>query len=154
MSLNQRYLTVTYPKMVLSDDRYHRLSQASGLYIRGRDGRKYQRYVNDYFDTSGKALRKRARALFISICYASLLLNEYVFFDFKTMTPAELKDLHQDIEEMGKELMTLMSSSEDLWDVFREALSGEFYQYWRSPWVAIYAMLISLKSQMGILWFV
>lgn len=149
MSLNQRYLTVTYPKMVLSDDRYHRLGQASGLYIRGKDARKYQRYVNDYFDTSGKALKKRARALFISICYASLLLNEYVLFDFKTMTAAELLDLHQNIEEMGKELLSLMATSEDLWDVLRESLQGEFYLYWRSPWIAVYAMLISLKSQQG-----
>ncbi|MEK2645295.1 HD domain-containing phosphohydrolase [Bdellovibrio sp. BCCA] len=149
LELNQRYLAVVYSNTVLSDDRFARLGRAEGLFIQMKDSEKYLQYINNYYDTSGAALKKRARALFLAVCFYSLHLNENILFDFKASGESVAVEAYQNLKKVGEELFTIMRSEENLWDVFREAVDSELSSYWRSPWIATYAALMSIKSGQG-----
>ncbi|WII70826.1 hypothetical protein QJS83_10175 [Bdellovibrio sp. 22V] len=149
LELNQRYLAVLFSNTVLSDEKFSRIEKASGLYIQIKDSEKYLQYINSYYDTSGKALRKRARALFLCVIYYSLRLNEILLFDFKTSKDDEVSAAYEGLKKVAEELFQIMRGEENLWDTFREAVSDEFTIFWRSPWIATYAALMSLKSGQG-----
>lgn len=149
LALNQRYLAVVYSNTVLSDERFSRLGQAEGLFIQMRDSEKYLQYINNYFDTSGAGLKKRARALFLSVYFYSLHLNENLLFDFKPASDEHVAEIYGKLRKVAEELFEIMRSEENLWDVFREAVDGEFTEFWRSPWIAVYGALMSIKSGQG-----
>lgn len=149
LSLNQRYLPVIHSNTVLSDERSQRLSRTEGLYIQIKDIDGYLQYIATYYDTSGAALKKRARALFLSLCYKSVYLNESLLFDFKMPAESHLAAIYADIKKTASELFEIMKTDENLWDIFREALDGDFWELWRSPWIAVYGSLMSLKSGVG-----
>lgn len=147
--LNQRYLAVVYSNTVLSDDRFSRLGNADGLFIQMKDSEKYLQYINNYFDTSGAGLKKRARALFLSVYFYSLHLNESILFDFKSASDEHVAETYVKLRKIAEELFEIMRSEENLWDVFREAVNGDFTAFWRSPWIAVYGALMSIKSGQG-----
>lgn len=149
LSLNQRYLAVAYSASVLSDGRYQRVSKAENTYIANKDSEKYLRYISTYYDTSGNGLKKRARALFLALCSEGLLLNDIILFDFKSVTAEEVQSRYESLNQIVQELVQIMESEENLWDLFREAISGSFYELWRAPWIAVYGALISKKSGQG-----
>ncbi len=149
LSLNQRYLAVVYSNMVLSDERFARLGQAEGLFIRGKDSEKYCEYIYTYYDTSGAGLKKRARALFLTLYAQSLQLNETLLFDYKTEDEQKISELFAKLRKTAEDLFAVLKGEENLWDVFREALSGDFTLYWRAPWIAVYAALMAIKSGQG-----
>ncbi|UXR63726.1 hypothetical protein EZJ49_11655 [Bdellovibrio bacteriovorus] len=149
LSLNQRYVAVTHSKSVLSDDRYQRVSAAGGVYILQKDSDKYAQYVANYYDTSGKGMRMRARAQFLVLYQASLSLNEILLFDFKSSSQESFAQAYESLQKAGEELLKVFESAEELWDLFRESLTGDFYCLWRAPWIAVYAALISKRSGQG-----
>lgn len=149
LSLNQRYLAVVYSNTVLSDERFARLTKTEGLYVQLKDAEKYLEYIRTYFDTSGVGLKKRARALFLAIYYYSLHLNESLLFDFKSTSEFQANQIYTNLQKVGTELIEILKSDSNLWDVFREAQSSDFELFWRAPWVAIYGALISVKSGQG-----
>lgn len=149
MPLNQRYVAVTHSNSVLSDDRYQRVSAATEIYIQKKDSDKYAQYVVSYYDTSGKGMRMRARAQFLALYQASLQLNEILLFDFKSSSQDDFVKAYETLSSAGAELLKLLESEEVLWDIFREAASGDFYQLWRAPWIAAYGALIAKRSGQG-----
>lgn len=149
LPLNQRYLAVIHGNAVLTETRVQRLEQHKELFIRVGDSPKYYQYINGYYDSSGNALRKKARALFLAVYHYSLALNENILFDFKSAPDAEVEALYAGLLDVTKVLFEIMKSKEDLWEIFREAHDNEIAPYWRAPWIAIYATLIGIKSGLG-----
>lgn len=149
LPLNQRYVAVTHSNSVLSDERYQRVSTAAGIYIQKKDSEKYAQYVTTYYDTSGKGMRMRARAQFLALYQASLQLNEILLFDFKSSSQEDFVKAYETLQKAGEELLKLFESEEGLWDIFREATEGEFYQLWRAPWIAVYGALMAKRSGHG-----
>lgn len=147
--LNQRYVAVTHSNSVLSDDRYQRVSAADGVFILQKDSERYSQYIASYYDTSGKGMRMRARAQFLALYQASLQLNEILLFDFKSSSQESFVAAYESLQSAGEELLKTFEGQEDLWDLFRESLSGDFYRLWRAPWIAAYAALISKRSGQG-----
>ncbi|AFY01428.1 HD domain-containing phosphohydrolase [Bdellovibrio bacteriovorus] len=149
MPLNQRYLAVVYSNSVLSDERFQRVGKADNTFIQNRDSEKYLDYITNYYDTSGHGLKKRARALFLSLCHGALYLNEILLFDFKSPGPGTFRSRYEALLKTASDLLQLLGTEEDLWDLFREVLEGEFYEIWRAPWIAVYGAIISRKSGQG-----
>lgn len=149
LNLNQRYLAVVYSNTTLSDERFARLTKTDGLYVQLKDADKYLEYIRTYFDTSGVGLRKRARALFLSIYYYSLSLNESLLFDFKSTSAFQANQIYSNLQKVGNELIEILKIEGNLWDVFREAQAGDFELFWRAPWIALYGTIISVKSSQG-----
>lgn len=149
LPLNQRYLAVIYSNMSLTESRMQRAESFKGLYIRVSDSPKYYEYINTYYDSSGAALKKKARALFLSLYYYSLALNDAILFDFKTKTETDVENIYAALVELAQQIFAVMKSDEGLWDVFREAHDNEIGEYWRAPWIAIYAAMISVRSGQG-----
>lgn len=149
LHLNQRYLAVIYTNTMLDDERLKRVGKAETSYIQNRDSDKYLEYINQYYDSSGASLKKRARALFLALSYAALHLNEILLFDFKTAEEDSFQSRYESLQNTAGELLKLLDTEEDLWDLFRVALEGEFYESWRAPWVAVYGALIAKKSGQG-----
>ncbi|NUN05747.1 MAG: hypothetical protein HUU57_08290 [Bdellovibrio sp.] len=149
LSLNQRYLAVVHSNTILSDERFARLTKTEGLYVQLKDAEKYLDYIRTYFDTSGVGLKKRARALFLAIYYYSLCLNESLLFDFKSTSAFQANQFYSNLQKVGTELVEILKTDNNLWDVFREAHAGDFELFWRAPWIAVYGTLISVKSAQG-----
>jgi hypothetical protein len=78
-----------------------------------------------------------------------LALNESILFDFKSSTENHIDVLYAGLEKVGTALFEIMKSDENLWDVFREAHDLEISEFWRAPWISIYAAMISVKSGVG-----
>lgn len=149
LQLNQRYLAVLPEGAMLTDGRFQRMQESDSVYILRRDVDKYAAYINSYYDRAGQGLVKRIRALFLSLIQASLNLNEVLLFDFKSLTDEDMRVHYEELHRLGKELLELIEEAEDPWNQIREAVSGEFYLLWRSPWIALYAAVISKKTGQG-----
>lgn len=149
LSLNERYLAVVFSKTILSDERFQRLAAAEGLYIQNKDADKYLEYIKNFFDTSGKGMQKRARAAFLCVYHYSLLLNESLLFDHAPINEKLISEIFTDLKIAADELFNTFRSEENLWDNFREASADDFAALWRSPWIGVYAALMSIKSGTG-----
>jgi hypothetical protein len=149
LPLNLRYLAVIHKNSVLTENRVQRLENFKQIYIPIADSPKYYDYINTYYDSTGAASRKKARALFLAIYYYSLALNEHVLFDFKTSLPGDVEEIYSGIQRVAQSLFEIIKGGEDLWDVLREAHDNEISAFWRGPWIAVYAALISVKSGVG-----
>lgn len=149
LSLNQRYLAAAFSQCVLSDERYQRLVQARGIYIQNKDSAAYLGYIMSFYDGAGKGLRKRVRALFQALYYDSVYLNEILLFDFKSAGAGDFIERYGAMEKRATELLSLLDSEENFWDLVRESQAGDFYNLWRAPWIAVYGGIIARKSGQG-----
>ncbi|KYG64122.1 hypothetical protein AZI86_15095 [Bdellovibrio bacteriovorus] len=149
LPLNQRYLAVIHGNAVLTETRVQRLEQYKELFIRVGDSSKYYEYINNYYDSSGAALRKKARALFLAVYYYSLALNEHILFDFKSAPDSQIEEIYAALLGIANPLLEIMKSKEDLWEIFREAHNNEIAPFWRGPWIAVYATLMAVRSGVG-----
>ncbi|WP_413561417.1 HD domain-containing phosphohydrolase [Bdellovibrio sp. HCB209] len=149
MPLNQRIMGVAFRGAVLSDAKYQKMLSKSGLLIQARESSAYSEYIATYFDQSGQSLKKRTRAIFLSIAQVWLELSELIMFEFKVANDEEIDSLHSQLLHVGNQLIEIMQSQENLWDALRETLVNDLFEKWRSPWVAAYATYISVKSGVG-----
>lgn len=149
LPLNQKFLGVAYKGLVLSENKYQRLRAVDSIYFPIQDGPLYYRYINTYFDASGAALKKKARALFLSVCSLWLEMNEYLLFDFKSNSEVKVRECYTALLEQATALIDLMGTEESLWDVFRESVQNDLFVQFRSPWIATYAALMCKKSGQG-----
>lgn len=149
LPLNQRYLAVIHGNSVLTENKVQRLESFKQIYLRIQDSPKYLEYIQTYYDSSGAALKKKARALFLALNYYSLALNEHILFDFKSSADSQVETLYAGLLSTATTLFEVMKSEENLWDIFREGHDNEIGNFWRAPWIATYAALISVKSGVG-----
>jgi response regulator RpfG family c-di-GMP phosphodiesterase len=78
-----------------------------------------------------------------------MILFDYLAMDYKTLSEAQVAETFAKIQGISQEIIELLKKEEDLWDTFREACNNPIFKFWRSPWIAIYAALISIKSGEG-----
>lgn len=149
LPLNQRFLNVAFRGLMLSEVKHQRLLSVPNIYFQVKDGSEYYNYINAYFDTSGAALKKKARASFLSICGLWLEMNDYLLFDFRSNSAGFVQDCYERLNRQIEGLLVVIQSEESLWDVFRETAQNDLFQTFRAPWVAIYAAIICLKSGQG-----
>jgi len=149
LKLNRIYLPVIYPNVLLSDEKMQRLSRVPSLYINVKDSAPYSEYIKSYYDTSGKSLKKRARALFLQMTWLATNLTQELLCDYQKASPEKLKEIYSAIEEIAGEIMQAIEIDESFWDVFREAFNNDWNQFWRAPWIGLYAAQISKKSGVG-----
>lgn len=149
LPLNQCYLPVIQANATLVESRVGRLENFKQVFIRITDSPKYYEYINSYYDSNGAALKKKVRALFLALYYYSLALNENILFDLKSSSEAHIEAAYGGLQTAAQALLEMMKSTEDLWDVIREAHDSEIGELWRAPWIAVYAALISVKTGLG-----
>lgn len=148
LKLNRLYLPVIHPNMILSDERMQRLSRAP-LFISAQDSASYVEYIYAYYDTSGRSLKKRARALFMQMTWLAANLAQTVLYDYQPSSPEKVQSLYKALEEAGGALMQALDNEESFWDLFRGAFNNDWNRFWRAPWVALYAAMITQKSKGG-----
>lgn len=149
LSLNQRYLAVLFKKLVLTEERLQRISRAQGLLIPVSEAPGYHNYIASYYDSSGASLKKRARSLFYSLTANWVVLFDYLALDYKSLPEEQITEAFAKTQMVIKEVIELLKKEEDLWDTFKDVSSNPVFKFWRSPWIAIYAALISVKSGQG-----
>ncbi len=149
LHLNQRFLGVAFRGVVLSENKFQRLSAVSNIYFQAKDGPEYYSYINTYFDASGTALKKKARAAFLSVCCLWMEANESLLFDFKSISVEQVQESYEKLLKQVESLLPLIQGEEVLWDVFRETAQNDLFTIFRAPWVAVYAAMICLKSGQG-----
>jgi hypothetical protein len=149
MPANQRIMGVAFRGAVLSDSKYQKMLSKGGLLIQGRETTAYMEYINTYFDRSGLSLRKRLRSVFLSIAAVWVELSEVILFEFKTASDEEVVALYEQLTQLAAVMIEIMKSDENLWEAIREVFDNDLFDKWRSPWVAIYAAYLSVKSDVG-----
>ncbi|UYL08183.1 hypothetical protein B9G69_014115 [Bdellovibrio sp. SKB1291214] len=149
MPVNQRIMGVAFRGAVLSDSKYQKMLSKGGLLIHGRETTAYMEYINTYFDRSGMSLRKRVRSVFLSLAALWVELSEVILFEFKTASDEEVEELYEQLVQLALTMVEIMKSDENLWDTLREVLENDLFDKWRSPWIAVYAAYISVKSGVG-----
>ncbi|MGZ6424067.1 MAG: HD domain-containing phosphohydrolase [Bdellovibrio sp.] len=148
LNKNQRFLAAAFENVVLSDLRHQRLSDKK-IFLRLSDANKYSNYIKSYFDMSGKALKKRAKAAFLSVCLHTFSLYESILLHCKPPSHNSLVATLYSLRQIAEELFEIIRLREDLWDVFFYALDNKFTPICRAPWIAVYGALISIKSGLG-----
>ncbi|MDG0818286.1 HD domain-containing phosphohydrolase [Bdellovibrio svalbardensis] len=149
LQLNQRFLGVAFRGMTLSESKYQRLLAVPNIYFQAKDGPAYYSYINTYFDDSGAALKKKARAAFLSVCCLFLEMNDYLLFDLKSSSEERIQNCYERLVHQIEALLPLLQNDESLWDIFRESAKNDLFAAVRSPWVGVYAAMICLKSGQG-----
>ncbi|WP_220128845.1 HD domain-containing phosphohydrolase [Bdellovibrio sp. KM01] len=149
MPINQRIMGVAFRGAVLSDSKYQKMLTKGGFLVHGRETPAYVEYINTYFDRSGMSLRKRMRAVFLSIAAVWVELSEVIIFEFKTASDEEIVALYNQLEQLAQQMIDVFKSEENLWDALCEVLENDLFDKWRSPWVASYAAYISVKASLG-----
>ncbi|WP_413294081.1 HD domain-containing phosphohydrolase [Bdellovibrio sp. HCB185ZH] len=149
MPINQRIMGVAFRGAVLSDSKYQKMLTKGGFLVHGRETPAYVEYINTYFDRSGMSLKKRMRAIFLSIAAVWVELSEVILFEFKTASDEEISALYNQLEQLAQQIVDVFKSEENLWEALREVLENDLFDKWRSPWVASYAAYIAVKSGLG-----
>lgn len=149
LPLNQRYLAVVQRNINLTDSKISRIQKLEGLFIPIRESAAYLEYVKTFFDASGMGLKKRVRALFMTIASHAVVLNENLIFDVRSLSDETVLRSYQGIKVAAEELFSIMTTEESVWDLLQEPLGSVFWSYWRNPWVAVYGALLSVKSGVG-----
>jgi hypothetical protein len=149
MPINQRIMGVAFRGAVLSDLKYQKMLTKGGLLIQGRETPAYVDYINTYFDRSGLSLKKRMRAVFLSIAAVWVELSEVILFEFKTASDEEIVALYEQMAQLAAQMIEVFKSEENLWEALSEVLENDLFDKWRSPWVAAYGAYISVKSGLG-----
>lgn len=151
LPLNQRFLAVVFKNFTLSEDKYKKIEKEGRLFIRNRDTADFLRYILTYNDGLGAGLRKRCRALFLCMAAQYLSLQELLILNNHGDEAETIQAAYKNLEALCTELAGYIHTAGDvdLWEVFREALVNEIFDYFRGPWIAAYAALIAEKSQRG-----
>lgn len=151
MPLNQKFLAVIFRGFRLSEEKYKRIEKEGRLFIRARDTADYLKYILHYNDSLGNGLKKRCRAEFLSLASNLMALQEMIVFDSMKVQPPQLEALFNKVENACREIIKYIESNSevDLWEVFKDALSNDLFNYWRAPWIAVYAGLICHQSKKG-----
>ncbi|WP_210415722.1 HD domain-containing phosphohydrolase [Bdellovibrio sp. ZAP7] len=149
MPINQRIMGVAFRGAVLSDSKYQKMLTKGGFLVHGRETPAYVEYINTYFDRSGMSLKKRMRAVFLSVAAVWVELSEVILFEFKTASDEEIVALYNQLEQLAQQMIDVFKSDENLWEALREVLENDLFDKWRSPWVAAYGAYISVKSGLG-----
>ncbi len=149
MPMNQRIMGVAFRGAVLSDSKYQKMLTKGGFLIQGRETPAYAEYINTYFDRSGMSLKKRMRAIFLSIAAVWVELSEVLLFEFKSASDEEIIALYNQLTQLAEQMVDIYKSDENLWEALCEVMDNDLFDKWRSPWVAAYGAYISVKSGVG-----
>jgi hypothetical protein len=151
LPLNQKFLAVIFKNFTLSEEKYKKIEAEGRLFIRNRDTADYLRYILTYNDGLGAGLKKRCRGLFLCLSAQFLSLQELLMVGQHADETETIQAAYKSLEDLCTEIVGYIHNAGDvdLWDVFREALVNEIFDYFRAPWIAVYAALVAEKSQRG-----
>lgn len=147
--LNQKFLPVIFSGFTFSDKKYRKLEPSKQIYIRREDLGEYRKYIDTYHDRSGNALKKRCRALMMTLMglYSEIILLMSLEAEAarRELLTAKLAEFIQNSEDLGGYL----KNCPDVWNVIAESLDFKFCRLERGPYILAYAICISLKAEIG-----
>lgn len=151
LPLNQKYLAVLFRGFTLSEAKYRRIEQEGRLFIRTRETGDYLRYILNYNDGLGNGMRKRCRAFFLCLSAQYLDFLASLVLEAGPERVQKIQADYQKLEDLCGEILGYIQNrgDVDLWEVFQEALTNEIFEYWRGPWRAVYAGLVSETAKLG-----
>jgi response regulator RpfG family c-di-GMP phosphodiesterase/DNA-binding NarL/FixJ family response regulator len=149
LQLNQKFLPVIFSGFNFSDKKYRKLESSKQIYVRREDLGEYKKYIEIYHDRTGSALKKRCRALLMSLMGTyidiTLLLSMEVGA-FSQNLVAEKIELYK---KLAEELALFLKDCPDVWNVIAQALDFKFCRLERGPYVLAYALVLALKAEIG-----
>ena len=148
LPINQNYLPVIFAGFVFSDKKSRRLENFPQVYVRREDLNNYRKYIETYHDNRGSALKKRCRAMMMSLMgiYSELIL--LLSLD-PGQDPDQLQALLNQFSQMSFELGDSLKDCPDAWNVIAQSLQFQFCRNERGPFVLAYAMYIA--PQIGLM---
>jgi hypothetical protein len=148
LPLNQKYLPVVFAGFTLSDKKYRRLESVPQIYIRRGDLGPYRHYIETFHDRRGNALKKRCRALMMSVLglYTELMLM--ISFDAEGENSGILQERLARFQELSLELGDHLKECPDVWNVIAHSLNFQFCRYERGVYVLTYALYLAQKLEL------
>jgi hypothetical protein len=146
--INQKFLPVIFAGFDFSDKKYRRLEPAKQIYVRREDLNEYRKYIETYHDRTGSALKKRCRAMMMSLMalYTELIL--LLTLDSESSKEELLKARLAEFMKMATDLGEYLKDCPDVWNVIAQSLDFQFCRHERGPYILAYALYIALKIEM------
>jgi response regulator RpfG family c-di-GMP phosphodiesterase len=134
---------------VLNESRKKKLDQVGELYVLRKDVELYKDYTIKNTDASAEGLKGRCRSQFLSLSSSH---SDFVFLLIDQSENASFekgKQLYEKCETLAKDLLTNLSSVNDVADVVNTGSFGDMSPLERSASLAGFAGLASFISSMG-----
>lgn len=147
--LNQKFLPVIFSGFVFSDKKYRQLETAQQVYVRREELADYRKYIENYHDQVGSALKKRCRASMMHLMglYSEILLM--LSLDCEAAKKEKLQEKILQFKDGAEQLGTYLKGCPDVWNVIARSLEFQFCRYERGPYILAYAIYISQKAECG-----
>ncbi|MBC7371574.1 MAG: hypothetical protein H7326_08420, partial [Bdellovibrionaceae bacterium] len=142
LPINQNFLPVIFAGFVFSDKKYRRLESVKQVYVKREELNRYRKYIEAYHDNRGNALKKRCRAMMMSLMgsYTELILLLSLDADHHQETlQAQLDQFADTAVSLGDYL----KDCPDTFNVIAQSLEFQFCKHERGPYVLAYALFIA-----------
>jgi hypothetical protein len=150
LKLNNKYLPVIFSHFVLSDKKFKKLEGYKNLYIRRDDVEKYQKYIENYYDSFSTGLRRRVKATFLQQVYQYSLFLESLIFQKNEKPGLKPDEIIKGSEALQEKLLGyLMGSDEPMFLYYQNYLENPFLAFDRTPLILGMAALVAHRSSIA-----
>ena len=133
----------------ITADKLAKLKEVGEVYVRREDIEKYQKYAEKYDNKTTHSTSRKCRAQFLSLLKSYVDLILLVSDQSEKASYPQGAALYAKCEQLSKELMETLGTVGEAWEIINNSAIGEFGSVERSPAIAAYAGLLSLKCQIG-----
>lgn len=147
--LNQKFLPVIFSSFVFSDKKYRQLEASKQVYIRREDLAKFQEYVEIYHDRVGAALKKRCRAMMMTLMGLHSEITLLLSLDSEAGKKELVQERISQLVHGAETLSTCLKECPDVWNVIAQSLNFQFCRFERGPFILAYAVYISAVADLG-----
>lgn len=149
MPMNKKLIPLIPKGTSLDEARLKKINVAGELLIKRTDVAEYKKYISKYLNQSAKALLTRCRAQYLHFCKSHFDLVSLLSDQSEGASFEKGKELYERCENLASELLATLAMVEDPFEVVNSSNIGGFGSLERSPAVAAFAGVLSLKSGLG-----
>lgn len=149
LNLNQKFLPVIFSGFTFSDKKYRKLEAAKQVYIRRESLEDYRKYIEYYHDKTGAALKKRCRAVMMTLMGLYTELTLLLSLDSEAAKKEQVAHKLEEFVTVCASLVEYLKDCPDVWNVIAQSLDFKFCRYERGVYIVAYAALIAHKAEIG-----
>lgn len=149
LPLNQKFLPILLQGNPLTESKLTKFETIGEVFVRRDEIDRYRHYIEARPDASTAGLHSRCRALYLSFCHAHSQLLFMLVDQGESSSFKESKWLYERCVILAQDLLMVLSSVGEAWEIVNNASLGEFGSIERAPTIAAYAGLLSFLSSTG-----
>ncbi len=149
MPLNNKFLKLSKPGIVLNKEFLAKCHEMGELYISRNDLDAWAEYTNMFSADDSESHARRCRLKFLQLNQSFLNLALLITDQSSGASFAQGKELYDVCAGFASDLLKSLQDIQDPWIVVNNSAIGDFGSVERAPSVAAYAGLLSLETKIG-----